>query len=138
MERERYRRRTVAKPESIEAGGARQSLPQNDAAVLSTHSTPSFLKLKRSNSNKMSTEDLLELIREYPIPEGWYARVPGLQEPANYGTNFETGIYEEQVKFGYRLPLHPFALSFFKHYHMAPRQLVPNGWRKLVGLIYLV
>ncbi|KAK3030277.1 hypothetical protein RJ639_039860 [Escallonia herrerae] len=89
-------------------------------------------------SNKMSTEDLLELIREYPLPEGWYARVPGLQESANYGTKFETGIYEEHVKSGYRLPLHPFALCFFEHYHMAPRQLVPNGWRKLVGLKYLM
>ncbi|KAK3040489.1 hypothetical protein RJ639_028774 [Escallonia herrerae] len=86
----------------------------------------------------MSTEDLLELIREYPLPEGWYAHVPGLQEPANYGTKFETGIYEEQVKSGYWLPLHPFALHFFEHYHMAPGQLVPNGWRKLIGLIYLM
>ncbi|KAK2999311.1 hypothetical protein RJ639_022830 [Escallonia herrerae] len=89
-------------------------------------------------SSKMSTEDLLELIREYPLPEGWYASLPGLQEPANYGTKFKTGIYEEQAKSGYRLPLHPFALHFFKHYHMAPEQLVPNGCRKLVGLIYLV
>ncbi|KAK2988546.1 hypothetical protein RJ640_022497 [Escallonia rubra] len=79
-------------------------------------------------SSKMSTEDLLELIREYPLPE----------EPANYGTKFETGIYEEQVKSGYRLHLHPFALRFFEHYRMAPGQLVPNGWRKLAGLIYLV
>ncbi|KAK3007769.1 hypothetical protein RJ639_015456 [Escallonia herrerae] len=89
-------------------------------------------------SGKMSTEDLQDLIREYPLPKGWYARLPGLQEPANYGTKFETGIYEEQVKSGYRLPLHPFALRFFEHYRMAPGQLVPNGWRKLVGLIYLV
>ncbi|KAK3011823.1 hypothetical protein RJ639_010630 [Escallonia herrerae] len=89
-------------------------------------------------SGKMSTEDLQDLIREYPLPEGWYARLPGLQEPANYGTKFETGIYEEQVKSGYRLPLHPFALRFFVHYRMAPWQLVPNGWRKLAGLIYLV
>ncbi|KAK2977631.1 hypothetical protein RJ640_020538 [Escallonia rubra] len=76
----------------------------------------------------MSTEDLMELIREYPLPE----------EPANYGTKFETGIYEEHVKSGYRLPLHLFAFRFFEHYRMAPGQLVPNGWRKLVGLIYLV
>ncbi|KAK3003447.1 hypothetical protein RJ639_018207 [Escallonia herrerae] len=89
-------------------------------------------------SNKMSTEDLVELLREYPLPVGWYARLPGLQEPANYGTKYETGIYEEQVRSGYRLPLHPFALRFFEHYRMAPGQLVPNGWRKLVGLIYLV
>ncbi|KAK2996910.1 hypothetical protein RJ639_025767 [Escallonia herrerae] len=89
-------------------------------------------------SGKMSTEELQDLIREYPLPEGWYARLPGLQEPANYGTKFETGIYEEQVKSGYRLPLHPFALRFFEHYRMAPGQLVPNGWRKLAGLIYLV
>ncbi|KAK3043086.1 hypothetical protein RJ639_001201 [Escallonia herrerae] len=89
-------------------------------------------------SGKMSTEDLQDLIQEYPLPEGWYARLPGLQEPANYGTKFETGIYEEQVKSGYRLPLHPFALRFFEHYRMAPWQLVPNGWRKLVSLIYLV
>ncbi|KAK3040987.1 hypothetical protein RJ639_029097 [Escallonia herrerae] len=77
-------------------------------------------------SGKMSTEDLQDLIWEYPLPE------------ANYGTKFETGIYEEQVKSGYRLPLHPFALRFFEHYRMAPGQLVPNGWRKLAGLIYLV
>ncbi|KAK3020333.1 hypothetical protein RJ639_046545 [Escallonia herrerae] len=89
-------------------------------------------------SGKMSTEDLQDIIQEYPLPEGWYARLPGLQEPANYGTKFETGIYEEQVKSGYRLPLHPFALCFFEHYRMAPGQLVPNGWRKLAGLIYLV
>ncbi|KAK3040219.1 hypothetical protein RJ639_028931 [Escallonia herrerae] len=89
-------------------------------------------------SSKMSAEDLQELIREYPLPEGWYALLPGLQEPANYGTKFETGIYEEYEKSGYRLSLHPFALRFFEHYHMAPGQLVPNGWRKLVGLIYLV
>ncbi|KAK2997542.1 hypothetical protein RJ639_025160 [Escallonia herrerae] len=89
-------------------------------------------------SGKMSTEDLQDLILEYPLPEGWYARLPGLQEPSNYGTKFETGIYEEQVKSGYRLPLHPFALRFFEHYCMAPEQLVPNGWRKLAGLIYLV
>ncbi|KAK3004838.1 hypothetical protein RJ639_020054 [Escallonia herrerae] len=86
----------------------------------------------------MSSEDLVELFREYPLPEGWYARLSGLQEPANYGTKYETGIYEEQVRFGHRLPLHPFALCFFEHYHMAPGQLVPNGWRKLVRLIYLV
>ncbi|KAK3037682.1 hypothetical protein RJ639_030626 [Escallonia herrerae] len=89
-------------------------------------------------SSKMSTEDLVELLREYPFPVGWYARLPGLQEQANYDTKFETGVYEEQVKSGYRFPLHPFALRFFEHYRMAPRQLVPNGWRKLVGLIYLV
>ncbi|KAK2969342.1 hypothetical protein RJ640_015231, partial [Escallonia rubra] len=89
-------------------------------------------------SSKMSSEDLQDLIREYPLLEGWYARLPGLGEPANYGTKFETGVYEEQVKSGYRLSLHPFALHFFEHYRMAPGQLVPNGWRKLAGLIYLV
>ncbi|KAK3013255.1 hypothetical protein RJ639_008322 [Escallonia herrerae] len=89
-------------------------------------------------SGKMSIEDLQDLIREHPLPEGWYAHLPGLQEPANYGTKFETGIYEEQVKSGYRLPLHRFALRFFEHYRMAPGELVPNGWRKLAGLIYFV
>ncbi|KAK2980829.1 hypothetical protein RJ640_020481 [Escallonia rubra] len=86
----------------------------------------------------MSTEELLELIREYPLPEGWYPRLPGLQEPADYGTKFETGICEEQVKSGYRLLLHPFALRFFEHYRIARKHLVPSGWRKLAGLIYLV
>ncbi|KAK2998868.1 hypothetical protein RJ639_024359 [Escallonia herrerae] len=85
----------------------------------------------------MFAEDLLELIWEHPLFEGWYACLPSLQEPTNYGMKFESGIYEEQVKSGYRLPLHPFALRFFKHYHMSPGQLVPNGWKRLVGLIYL-
>ncbi|KAK2991347.1 hypothetical protein RJ640_011824 [Escallonia rubra] len=67
-------------------------------------------------------------------PKPWYTAD---EKSANYGTKFETGIYEEQVKSGYRLPLHPFGLRFFEHYRMAPGQLVPNGWRKLAGLIYL-
>ncbi|KAK2968520.1 hypothetical protein RJ640_022765, partial [Escallonia rubra] len=61
----------------------------------------------------MSTEDLLELIREYPLPEGWYARLPGLQEPANYGTKFETGIYEEQTS-GYKPDATDFMRVFFE------------------------
>ncbi|KAK3025206.1 hypothetical protein RJ639_043132 [Escallonia herrerae] len=97
---------------------------------------PSSSQPLHSLSRKNALGD--DLIREYPLPEGWYARIPGLQEPANYGTKFETGIYEEQVKSGYRLPLHPFALRFFEHYRMAAEQLVPNGWRKLAGLIFLV
>ncbi|KAK2968953.1 hypothetical protein RJ640_029760 [Escallonia rubra] len=86
----------------------------------------------------MSKEELEPLILECPLPEGWYARVLELQELANYGTDWETGMYEEQVRSGYRRFLHPFDLKLFKHYHMAPGQLVPNGWRKLAGLIYLI
>ncbi|KAK3015971.1 hypothetical protein RJ639_006306 [Escallonia herrerae] len=61
-----------------------------------------------------------------------------LQAPANYGTDWETGIYKEQVRSGYKLTLHPFALKMFDHYNMAFSQLVPNDWRKLVGFIYLI
>ncbi|KAK2981442.1 hypothetical protein RJ640_001956 [Escallonia rubra] len=112
--------------------------PQDVKDQAEDKANPKLWYTADEKSNKMSTEDLLELIREYPLPEGWYAHLPGLQEPANYGTKFETGIYEEQVKSGYRLPLHPFALRFFEHYRMAPGKLVPNNWRKLVELIYLV
>ncbi|KAK2983021.1 hypothetical protein RJ640_001383 [Escallonia rubra] len=61
-----------------------------------------------------------------------------LQEPANYGTDLETSVYEGQIRSGYRVPMHPFAIAFFNHYKMVSGQLVPNGSRKLVGLIYLV
>ncbi|KAK3014250.1 hypothetical protein RJ639_009224 [Escallonia herrerae] len=108
-----------------------------------------FSKLAIENMSKTSTsvssseENIVissssSSSKRVPTSGSWYARLPGLQEPANYRTKFETGIYEEQVKSRYRLPLQPFSLRFFEHYHMAPRQLVPNGWRKLVGLIYLV
>ncbi|KAK3041126.1 hypothetical protein RJ639_027578 [Escallonia herrerae] len=88
--------------------------------------------------NKMTKESIVELLKEYPLPPPFSARVPALQEPANYGTNLETSVYEGQIRSGYRVPMHPFAVAFFNHYKMAPGQLVPNGWRKLVGLIYLV
>ncbi|KAK3003372.1 hypothetical protein RJ639_018295 [Escallonia herrerae] len=88
--------------------------------------------------NKMTKESIVELLKEYPLPPPFFARVPALQEPANYGTNFETSVYEGQIRSGYRVPMHPFAVAFFNHYKMAPGQLVPNGWRKLVGLTYLV
>ncbi|KAK3035483.1 hypothetical protein RJ639_034453 [Escallonia herrerae] len=88
--------------------------------------------------NKMTKEKLEAFLKEYPLPKGCIARGPELQEPANYGTDWETGIYEEQLKSGYRLSLHPFALKVFDHYKIVPGQLMPNGWRKLVGLVYLV
>ncbi|KAK2976490.1 hypothetical protein RJ640_009241 [Escallonia rubra] len=88
--------------------------------------------------NKMSKESIVSLLEEYPLPPPFTARVRALQEPANYGTDLETSVYEGQIKSGYRIPMHPFAVAFFNHYKMAPGQLVPNGWRKLLGLIYLV
>ncbi|KAK3026875.1 hypothetical protein RJ639_042002 [Escallonia herrerae] len=88
--------------------------------------------------NKMTKESIVELLKEYPLPPPFSARVPALQEPANYGTNLETSVYEGQIRSGYRVPMHPFVVAFFNHYKMAPGQLMPNGWRKLVGLIYLV
>ncbi|KAK3019476.1 hypothetical protein RJ639_004875 [Escallonia herrerae] len=130
-------RRDSARPWSLSSGRVKNALGDvKDQAEDKANPKPWYTVDEKSG--KVSTEDLQELLREYPLPEGWYARLPGLQEPANYRTKFETGIYEEQVKSRCRLPLHPFALCFFEHYHMAPGQLVPNGWRKLVGLIYLV
>ncbi|KAK2967182.1 hypothetical protein RJ640_005226 [Escallonia rubra] len=80
----------------------------------------------------------MELLEEFPLPPPFSARVSALQEPANYGTDLETCVYEVQIQFGYIILMHPFAIAFFNYYKMAPGQLVPNGWRKLVGLIYLV
>ncbi|KAK2995458.1 hypothetical protein RJ640_024145 [Escallonia rubra] len=88
--------------------------------------------------NNMTKESTIELLEECPLPPPFSARVPALQEPANYGTNLETSVYEDQIRSGYRVPMHPFVVAFFNHYKMVPCQLVPNGWRKLVGLIYLV
>ncbi|KAK3015787.1 hypothetical protein RJ639_005442 [Escallonia herrerae] len=65
------------------------------------------------------------------------ARVPALQELANYGTDLEMSVYEGQIRSGYRLPMHPYAVAFFNYYNMALAQLVPNGWRKLLGLFIL-
>ncbi|KAK3007990.1 hypothetical protein RJ639_013766 [Escallonia herrerae] len=87
--------------------------------------------------NKMTKESIVELLEEIPLPPPFSARVPALQEPANYGTDLETSVYEGQIRSGYRVPMHPFAVAFFNHYKMASGQLVPNEWRKLVGLIYL-
>ncbi|KAK3013373.1 hypothetical protein RJ639_009538 [Escallonia herrerae] len=88
--------------------------------------------------NKMTKDSIVELLEGIPLPPPFSARVPALQEPANYGTDLETSIYEGQISSGYRVPMHPFDVTFFNHYKMVPGQLVPNGWRKLVGLIYLV
>ncbi|KAK3008060.1 hypothetical protein RJ639_013197 [Escallonia herrerae] len=87
---------------------------------------------------KMTKESIVELLEEFPLPPPFSARVPALQEPTNYGTDLEASVYEHQIRSGYRVPMHPFAVAFFNRYKMASGQLVPNGWRKLVGLIYLV
>ncbi|KAK3043206.1 hypothetical protein RJ639_001639 [Escallonia herrerae] len=86
----------------------------------------------------MTKERIVELLEEFPFPPPFSAWVFALQEPANYGTDLETSVNDGQIKSGYRILMHPFAVAFFNHYKMAPSQLVPHGWRKLVGLIYLV
>ncbi|KAK2977831.1 hypothetical protein RJ640_001754 [Escallonia rubra] len=86
----------------------------------------------------MSNGELEEVLEKFPLLKGYTARVLELQEPVNYGTNTEMCTYEGQVRLGYRLHLHPFVVVVFNHYKIAPCQLVPNGWRKLVSLIYLV
>ncbi|KAK3022346.1 hypothetical protein RJ639_047051 [Escallonia herrerae] len=98
---------------------------------------PSTSQPSPSLPAKNALGDVKDQAEDEANPKPWYT-ADKKSKPANYGTKYETGIYEEQVRSGYRLPLHPFALRFFEHYHMAPGQLVPNGWRKLVGLIYLV
>ncbi|KAK3019035.1 hypothetical protein RJ639_004317 [Escallonia herrerae] len=98
---------------------------------------PSTSQPPHSLSRKNALGDVKDQAEDKANPKPWYT-ADEESKPANYGTKFETGIYEEKVKSRYRLPLHPFALRFFEHYHMAPGKLVPNGWRKLVRLIYLV
>ncbi|KAK3017940.1 hypothetical protein RJ639_004029 [Escallonia herrerae] len=88
--------------------------------------------------NKMTKESIVELLEEFPLSPPFCARVPSLLELAKYGTDLETSVYEGQIKSGYRIPMHPFAVAFFNYYKMARGQLVPNGWRKLLGLIYLM
>ncbi|KAK2968150.1 hypothetical protein RJ640_018243 [Escallonia rubra] len=45
----------------------------------------------------MTKEKLEALLMDDPLPEDWIARGPELQEPAKYGIDWETCIYEEQV-----------------------------------------
>ncbi|KAK3002498.1 hypothetical protein RJ639_022511 [Escallonia herrerae] len=86
----------------------------------------------------MTKESIVELLEEIPLPPPLSARVPAIQESANYGTDLETSVHEGQIRSGYRVPMHPFTLTFFNHYKMLLGKLVPNGWRKLIRLIYLV
>ncbi|KAK3012930.1 hypothetical protein RJ639_008582 [Escallonia herrerae] len=96
---------------------------------------PSSSQPSQFLSKRNPLGDVKDQAEDKANPKPWYTAD---EKSTNYGTKFEMGVYEEQVKSGYRLPLHPFALRFFEHYRMAPGQLVPNGWRKLAGLIYLV
>ncbi|KAK3006919.1 hypothetical protein RJ639_016774 [Escallonia herrerae] len=121
------------------------STPSSSSSSTSSSSTEHDLGTSESRSsqvdekrNKMTKDSIVELLEEIPLPPPFSAWVPALQELANYGMDLETSVYEGQIRSGYRVPMHPFAVAFFNHYKMALGQLVPNGWRKLVGLIYLV
>ncbi|KAK3023377.1 hypothetical protein RJ639_044233 [Escallonia herrerae] len=45
--------------------------------------------------NKMTKKIIVELWEEFPLPFPFYARIIALQEPANYGTDLETSVYED-------------------------------------------
>ncbi|KAK3000911.1 hypothetical protein RJ639_021380 [Escallonia herrerae] len=91
--------------------------------------------LLHSARGECSDGDVKDQAEDKAIPKPWYTADEKSSKMS--AEDLQELIREYPLPAGW-LPLHPFALRFFEHYHMAPGQLVPNGWRKLAGLIYLV
>ncbi|KAK3020147.1 hypothetical protein RJ639_003255 [Escallonia herrerae] len=77
-------------------------------------------------SSKMSTNDLVELFREYPLPKGWYARLPNLQEPAHYGTKYFFVGRSDKGKLPFDREWNPYCKDFENPGKPAPNNLTKH------------
>ncbi len=85
---------------------------------------------------KEEFKDFLEITELFEIAPACACRPTERQRP-DWDVYELVCFYEIAFSLGLRLPLHPFLRSVFLTLGIAPGQLLPNGWRLLLGLLSL-
>ncbi|KAF3433384.1 hypothetical protein FNV43_RR24486 [Rhamnella rubrinervis] len=82
-------------------------------------------------------EDMPYLKKRYSFLENAVLSAPRDGERADSVRDGWVCFYEIAFKLGLRLPFHRIINMVLKYFNLAPGQLMPNGWRYLLGLIVL-
>ena len=69
----------------------------------------------------------------FQFPKGTSIRLPRLGEKACNFAHGEVCLYEADFLCGLRFPVHPFIMHLLNEFQIAPGQLVPNAWRKIIS-----
>ncbi|KAF3454143.1 hypothetical protein FNV43_RR04590 [Rhamnella rubrinervis] len=77
------------------------------------------------------------LKKRYGFPENVILSAPADGERADSVRDGWICFYEIAFKLGLKLPFHHIISMVLKYFNLAPGQLMPNGWRYLLGLIVL-
>ncbi|CAM0880709.1 unnamed protein product [Alopecurus aequalis] len=78
-----------------------------------------------------------ELCRKHSVPEAYTARPAGDRPACTPPPEGAVCVYADALEAGMRVPLHRFFCEVLNHFGLAPSQLMPNGWRILVGFVVL-
>ena len=97
--------------------------------------TPDPVFTSQGTLSSLFVSDLDRIRKRYDFPMGFSLAVPS-EEAHIYRPGFVT-LYEDAFIAGLRIPLHPLARDLLIFLGIAPGQLAPNGWRFLIGAIYL-
>lgn len=112
----------VIPPASPSAASVEEMAPEHDAS-------PSQIPCV------FGADDVSRLSSQYSIPVEFEIRIPGEADRANDPGPGQLCLYEESLKAGLRLPLHPFVVGVLRGFHLAPAQLAPNAWRCIFAML---
>ncbi|XP_077227884.1 uncharacterized protein LOC143860911 [Tasmannia lanceolata] len=81
--------------------------------------------------------DIKRLRMKYHVPSSVSLRIP---KPSQWACDEYAGlsVYEDMFRAGFRFPVHEFFVRVLNYYGVSPAQIVPNGWRSMVGFAFLV
>lgn len=77
--------------------------------------------------------DLQFIKSRYPLPEGYIYRLPDASEESIRKLNSGTVIFRASLGLGLRFPFSDFGVAFLKEQEIAPGELHPHSWMKLIG-----
>ena len=81
----------------------------------------------------MDADTLGRFKDKFQFPERVRVHLLSEEERAYHFFPREVCFYESAFVCGLRFPVHPFLMELLDHFSIAPRQLMPNSWRIMVG-----
>ena len=88
--------------------------------------------------SKIDQDDIDRIRRRYQIPDDVVLRIPDSNERACC-PKYEGDVvfYEADFRADLRFPIPPFVRELLDYLSLAPRQVAPNGWRKIISCMVM-
>ena len=92
---------------------------------------------ERFSLSILRESDVNQIVDAFRIPQSWVPRTPMAGELTPQVRNGGMAIHLDSLRYGLRIPIHPFALEFLRDEVVTPAQLHPHVWGILTGFYVL-